>query len=65
MSKPSLVLPLLALTALYFLASSLLGSWDYESALMIEADYCDRLRSGAHSDYDNLRAVCAQRHWGK
>ena len=65
MSKPSLVLPLLALLALYLLLSGLVGQWDYEAALMAEADYCDRLRSGAHTDYDNLRTVCAQRHWGK
>lgn len=65
MSKPSLMLPLIALLALYLLLSGVVGRWDYESALMVEADYCDRLRAGVHGDYDNLRTVCAQRHWEK
>ena len=39
------------------------GNLDYQDQLLIEADYCDRLLNKEHSDYNNLRDVCAERHW--
>lgn len=65
MSKPSFVPLLLALSALGLLLSGVVGQWDYEAALMAEADYCDRLLNRVHADYDNLRAACVERHWSK
>ena len=52
----------LSLTAFLILAG-VVGRMDYDDALLAEADYCDRLLSGEHSDYNRLRATCAERHW--
>ena len=41
------------------------GNLDYQDQLLIEADYCDRLLNKEHSDYNNLRDVCAERYWSK
>jgi hypothetical protein len=49
----------------FMLLAGIAGRMDYEDALLAEADYCDRLASGEHKDYNNLRAVCAERHWSK
>jgi hypothetical protein len=54
------------LIAIAFLAiAGIAGRMDYEDAMLIEADYCERLAAGEHEDYNNLRDVCAERHWGK
>lgn len=49
----------------FVLAAGIAGQMDYEDQLLIEADYCDRLRAGEHTDYNNLRDVCVERHWEK
>ena len=61
MARWKVILGLLAFVALAGIA----GQMDYEDALRAEADYCDRLLNREHSDYNNLRATCAERHWGK
>lgn len=49
----------------FMLLAGIAGRMDYEDQMLIEADYCDRLLNGEHGDYNNLRAVCAERHWSK
>lgn len=50
---------------IFFALFSIACGMDYEDALASEAEYCDRLSSGVHEDYDNLRKVCSERYWGK
>lgn len=61
MARWKVILGLLFLAVL----AGVVGQWDYEDALLVEADYCDRLRAGEHADYKDLRATCVERHWGK
>lgn len=50
---------------LIIIALGVVGTFDYEDALIEEAAYCDRLQNKIHRDYDNLKATCVARHWGK
>jgi hypothetical protein len=46
-------------------AFGLVGTFDYEDALIEEAAYCDRLQNKVHTDYNNLKATCLASHWPK
>lgn len=50
---------------LILIAFGLVGTFDYEDALMEEAAYCDRLKNRVHNDYNNLKATCVAGHWTK
>ena len=50
---------------LIIIALGVVGTFDYEDALIEEAAYCDRLQNKIHKDYDNLKSTCAARYWGK
>lgn len=56
----SRILFLLILAAL-----GVVGTFDYEDALIEEASYCDRLQNKVHSDYNSLKATCVARYWSK
>jgi hypothetical protein len=48
---------------LILIALGAVGTFDYDNAADEEAAYCDRLQNKVHTDYDNLKSVCAARHW--
>ncbi len=48
---------------LVLIAMGAVGTFDYDNAVDEEAAYCDRLQNKVHTDYDNLKSVCAARHW--
>ena len=50
---------------LILIAFGVVGTFDYEDALLEEAAYCDRLKSKVHTDYNNLKATCVAGHWTK
>ena len=50
---------------LVLIAFGLVGTFDYEDALIEEAAYCDRLKNRVHTDYNNLKATCVAGHWTK
>jgi hypothetical protein len=55
---------ILILTTL-IIAAGIVGTLDYENALLEEAAYCDRVKNKVHTDYDNLKDTCVARHWSK
>lgn len=48
---------------LILIALGAVGTFDYDNAADEEAAYCDRLQNRVHTDYNNLKSVCAARHW--
>jgi hypothetical protein len=48
---------------LILIALGVVGTFDYEDALLEEAAYCDRLKNKVHTDYNNLKSTCIARHW--
>jgi hypothetical protein len=52
----------IALAALAITAMGVAGNADFEDAKASEAAYCERVASGAHSDYLNISEVCNDRH---
>lgn len=48
----------IGLTALALTALGAAGTADFEDAKASEAEYCDRVLAGAHSDYLELGGVC-------
>ena len=50
---------------LILIALGAVGTFDYDNAADEEAAYCARLQNKVHTDYDNLKSVCAARHWSK
>ena len=61
MTRLKLALFILAL----FTLAGIVGTFDYEDALLEEASYCDRLQNKVHSDYNNLKATCVAQYWSK
>jgi hypothetical protein len=54
------------ITFLLILAAlGVVGTFDYDNAIMEEASYCERLQNKVHKDYNNLKSTCAARYWSK
>lgn len=56
---------ILLIMLLALIAMGVVGSFDYQDALLEEAAYCDRLKNKVHTDYDNLKETCEARYWSK
>ena len=52
----------IALIAIALALMGVAGANDYDDAMASEAAYCERVASGAHSDYLNISEVCNDRH---
>ena len=50
---------------LIIIALGVVGTFDYENALIEEAAYCVRLQNKIHNDYNNLKDTCVAHHWSK
>ena len=47
-----------------FVCYGLVGNGDYESAVLLEKDYCENLRNNLHEDYKGIEDTCYARYYG-
>lgn len=43
----------------------MVGAVDYESAVLLEKDYCENLFNDVHKDYKGIEDTCYERYYGQ